>query len=456
MASSSSNKKACTTLSSLTEEDNTILERLFEKYGKMVLEKELHYKHVSSCTFINMLPSGGAGRHILKMVLRMLDRESFYMFVKTSFIHQFCKLRSNNLLNNWCKYKLKYYGYENNFPDGTPFIVACQLGRLQDVKLFVQNHDVKESGMTLKEMVNETWENADGDIYTALEISRLKKFGQQSDVELINFLIDILYENSAVNVLVKKYCTENSNGTPLMLACQYGNIDDVRTLISNHDINESGITLQQLVNQAQEAEDHQTTALKAAGGYENDDIVDYLVDSAYKNTALNTLMKAHYKDNSWDSVMNPLMYACESGNLNNVKVMMTNHDAKESGMTLKQMVNKVGRDSNGWECTPLIIAAHYEHCDVVKYLIEQGEADPNIANSDEENALHCAAYNNRTNTDLIKCLLENMSLQCINHSDSDGCTPLDNAYQSNINNEIKDEIIQLIRKHGGISTLTHE
>ena len=65
------------------KEDNTILERLFEKYGKMVLEKELHYKHVSSCTFINMLPSGGAGRHILKMILRMLDRESFYMFVKT-------------------------------------------------------------------------------------------------------------------------------------------------------------------------------------------------------------------------------------------------------------------------------------------------------------------------------------------------------------------------------------
>ena len=201
MASSSSNKKACTTLSSVTEEDNTILERLFEKYGKMVLEKELHYKHVSSCTFINMLPSGGAGRHILKMILRMLDRESFYMFVKTSFIHQFCKLRSNNLLNNWCKYKLKYYGYENNFPDGTPFIVACQLGRLQDVKLFIQNHDVKESGKTLKEMVNETWENADGDIYTALEISRLKKFGQQSDVELINFLIDILYEKKIILTL---------------------------------------------------------------------------------------------------------------------------------------------------------------------------------------------------------------------------------------------------------------
>ena len=82
----------------------------------------------------------------------------------------------------------------------------------------------------------------------------------------INFLIDILYENTAVNVLVKKYCTENSNGTPLILACRYGKIDDVRTFISNHDINESGITLQELVNQAQEYDgDDQMTALVVAG-----------------------------------------------------------------------------------------------------------------------------------------------------------------------------------------------
>ena len=214
MASSSSNKKACTTLSSVTEEDNTILERLFEKYGKAVLEKELQFKKVSSCTFINMLPSGGAGRHILKMILRMLDRESFYMFVKTSFIHQFCKLRSNNLLNNWCKYKLKYYGYENNFPDGTPFIVACQLSRLQDVKLFIQNHDVKESGKTLKDMVNKTGMDAYGNESTALKTTRGFSHSYYSHShELLNVLVDILYENTAVNVLVKKYYTAKEDGT---------------------------------------------------------------------------------------------------------------------------------------------------------------------------------------------------------------------------------------------------
>eukprot|EP00942_MAST-04A_sp_MAST-4A-sp1_P004842 g4842.t1 len=261
-------------------------------------------------------------------------------------------------------------------------------------------------------MVNETWENADGDIYTALEISRLKKFGQQSDVELINFLIDILYENSAVNVLVKKYCTENSNGTPLILACRYGNIDDVRTFISNHDINESGVTLQQLVNQEQEY-DHET-ALVVAGEYENDDIVDYLVDSAYKNTALNTLMKAHYK--GVDQRMNPLIYACQYGNLNNVKIMMANHDAKESGMTLKEMANQLGKRGDGYERTPLMIAARNEHFQLVQYLIEQGEADLTITTKyDRYNALTLAARYNENNTNIIQFLLENMSPNDINH-----------------------------------------
>jgi ankyrin repeat protein len=37
-------------------------------------------------------------------------------------------------------------------------------------------------------------------------------------------------------------------------------------------------------------------------------------------------------------------------------------------------------------------AARYEHFQVVKYLIEQCEADPNIVKSDGQNALHWAAF----------------------------------------------------------------
>ena len=66
-------------------------------------------------------------------------------------------------------------------------------------------------------------------------------------------------------------------------------------------------------------------------------------------------------------------------------------------------------------------AAGYEYFQIVKYLIEQGEADPNIADSDGLNALHWAAYNNETTTDVIDLLLTHMSLDSINKTS--GKTP---------------------------------
>eukprot|EP00942_MAST-04A_sp_MAST-4A-sp1_P009581 g9581.t1 len=118
-------------------------------------------------------------------------------------------------------------------------------------------------------------------------------------------------------------------------------------------------------------------------------------------------------------------------------------------MTLKDMVNQVGRNSRGGECTPLMIAAKNEHFQIVKYLIEQGEADPNIANSYGRNALHVAAWKNRTNTELIELLLTHMTLNSINKKTSWwGATPLDYAYR-NYNSPIQQEIIALLRSKGG-------
>ena len=109
-------------------------------------------------------------------------------------------------------------------------------------------------------------------------------------------------------------------------------------------------------------------------------------------------------------------------NLHPFHKYITNRDVNgyRDDMTLKDMVSQVGKDSHGDECTPLMIAAENEHFQIVKYLIEQGEADPNIANSDGENALHLAAYNNRTNTELIELLLTHMSLDSINKKDGGG------------------------------------
>jgi len=116
---------------------------------------------------------------------------------------------------------------------------------------------------------------------------------------------------------------------------------------------------------------------------------------------------------------------------------------------LKEMVNQLGRNSRGGDMTPLIAAALYEHFQIVKYLIEQGEADPNIANRHEQNALHLAAWYNKTNTELIELLLTNMSLvDSINKKNTNGDTPLDRAYDYN-DSQIKQKIIDLIRSKGG-------
>ena len=95
-----------------------------------------------------------------------------------------------------------------------------------------------------------------------------------------------------------------------------------------------------------------------------------------------------------------------------------------------------------------MVAAWGEHFQVVKYLIEQGEADPNTADSFGINALHYAAWKNRTNTELIELLLTHMTLNSINKKRYGGYTPLDNAYRYN-GSPIQQEIIALIRSKGG-------
>ena len=116
-------------------------------------------------------------------------------------------------------------------------------------------------------------------------------------------------------------------------------------------------------------------------------------------------------------------------------------------MTLKEYVNQFGRNSDGVENTPLMVAAKNEDFQVVKYLIEQGEADPNIADSYGQNALHYAAETNSTTTELIELLLTHMTLNSINKKQSGGGTPLDCAYLND--SPLRQEIIALLRSKGG-------
>ena len=153
-----------------------------------------------------------------------------------------------------------------------------------------------------------------------------------------------------------------------------------------------------------------------------------------------------------------LVCACEIGRMNDVMLFVSLHrfhkyiemkGVKEGNMTLKEYVNQFGKRSNGYGWTPLMIAAWKEHFQIVKYLSEQGEADPNIADSSNgQNALHYAAWHNKKDTKVIELLLTNMSLTSINKKDYRGSTPLDWAYKYN-KSPIKQKIVDLIRSKGG-------
>ena len=155
----------------------------------------------------------------------------------------------------------------------------------------------------------------------------------------------------------------------------------------------------------------------------------------------------------------PIVCACQHERMDDVELFMnlhpfhkyiTNRDVNgyRDDMTLKDMVSQVGKGSYGYDRTPLMAAALVEHFHVVNYLIEQGEADPNIANRYGANALHYATRSNRMNTELIELLLTHMSPDGINKKTFGGSTPLDYAYRNN-RSPIRQEIIALLRLKGG-------
>ena len=110
----------------------------------------------------------------------------------------------------------------------------------------------------------------------------------------------------------------------------------------------------------------------------------------------------------------PLVCACEKGRFEDMKLLTT---------ALKEMVNQAGSDSQGYSKTPLMVAAQNEHFHTVQHLIEQGEADPEITNKHDWNALHFAARKNKRSTNLIQVLLDHMSIDSINKQSQWGALP---------------------------------
>ncbi len=157
------------------------------------------------------------------------------------------------------------------------------------------------------------------------------------------------------------------------------------------------------------------------------------------------------------AIPTPIVCACEKGRLEDVELFVKLHpyhkyitnrgvNGYREDMTLKDMMSQVGTDSDGDEYTPLMAAAMNEHFHIVNYLIKNG-ADPTIADSSGFNALHYAAWLNRTNIKVIDFLLTHMPLTSINKQNGWGKTPLDYTYRNN-RSPIRQAIIDLMRSKG--------
>ena len=69
-----------------------------------------------------------------------------------------------------------------------------------------------------------------------------------------------------------------------------------------------------------------------------------------------------------------LVVACEKGDLKVLKFIVDNHDVESSGMTVNEMLNQEGKDSNGDASVPLAAA---KTDDIKQYLLDKG-ADPAV------------------------------------------------------------------------------
>ena len=301
--------------------------------------------------------------------------------------------------------------YKEEFPNGTPLVIACEKGRLDDVEILIRAARAAEKNV--REIVNARGNGSNG--YTSYTpLIAAVQFEHSSVVSYLLTLpeVDTAITNNRWNAL---HYAANSNKTT----------DIVNKLLNKmklEDINYKGA--------------HGNTPLDRCffNHSPHRQAIINLMRSKGALTSQEVDLIKKYKNDFPHK--NPLVVACEKGLLNDVKTFVN----------AEMKVNQISKDSHGWESTPLMIAAWNEHFQVVKYLIEQGEADPNIARSNGANALHLAAKYNKKDTELIELLLTNMSLDSINKKTSGGYTPLDYADENY--NPMKQAIIDLMQSKG--------
>eukprot|EP00944_MAST-04C_sp_MAST-4C-sp1_P000472 g472.t1 len=74
--------------------------------------------------------------------------------------------------------------YKNEFPKGTPLVCACEKGRLEDVRVLAEGHDVEKMGMSVDDMVSKEGKNSHGWSRTPLQSA-----AEKDQFEIVQYLV---------------------------------------------------------------------------------------------------------------------------------------------------------------------------------------------------------------------------------------------------------------------------
>eukprot|EP00944_MAST-04C_sp_MAST-4C-sp1_P013266 g13266.t1 len=339
--------------------------------------------------------------------------------------------------------------YENEFPNGTLLVCACEKGRLEDVHVLVECHDMERTGMSVDEMVSREGKNSNGNSFTPLQAA-----AYYEQFEIVQYLVKSC---TTVDLIGQ---TDNYGNSSLHFAAWYStkDVQMLQCLIDNYNGD-----IKDIINQKH---NDGGTPLDFAYGYNNSSIKKAIVsllrkyggkanfyDKNGNRKALGDALKLVQNYKNEFSRGNSLVCACERGRLEDVRMLVEGHDVEKTGMSVDEMVSRKGKDSRGNSTTPLQSAAENEQLEIAQYLVKTCTTVDLIGykKSDGYNSLHYAARYSKKNVQTLQFLIDNYNgdiKNIINQKTDSGNTPLDHAYDYN-KSPIKKDIVSLLRKYGG-------
>ena len=259
-------------------------------------------------------------------------------------------------------------------------------------------------------------------------------------------------KNSGIlDLLKKKY----HHTYPLHVASgEKSNLADVKVLVE---------TCGQGVNEIDDGGRGKTPVYRAAY-HDKKDVVRYLMSKGAKaddkkrgNCAgIVDRLKKKYENECPRGTA--LVCACEKGRLEDVRVLVENHDVENTGMSVDEMVSKEGKDSDFNSITPLHKAAGKGQLEIIQYLVKTCPTVDLIGGTKSKygcNSLHYAACCKNVQT--LEFLIDNYNGDIKNiinqETSSGGTTPLDYAYRWNHFYSVREDIGYLLRKYGAKSNV---